>query len=42
MFPGFPPFVENFYSSQFDCEMKFHRLNIAARVERKLEWDHRE
>ena len=28
--------MEDLYSSQFDCEMKFHKLNIAAGVEGEL------
>lgn len=34
-------FVENLYSNQFDCEMKFHRSNIAVGVEGELEEGHK-
>lgn len=32
--------MEHLYSSTFGCEVEFHRLNIAARMERELEWCH--
>lgn len=32
--------MKNLYSSTFDCEVEFHRLNIATRVEGELEWGH--
>ena len=31
------PSVENLYSSQFDCEMNFHRSNVAEGVEGEFE-----